>query len=1256
MRTILFFATCLLPAIAVGGEILIDDFEGPVRWKPFSGNGPVVKISADTRHFAEGKASLRLEYEAAEPLWSNLRRPVTVPPDAVGVAMSIMVHSAQPAAAMHFWLNEPDGDGWLARLDTPGKMLGGFAPGWHDVVVPIADFRFQPRGPGSRQMVSANEMQIGCNFGDLDVSVDRLRFVTSAPARTGRLPLTTNFKPQDGPLGRVAILADDLPTGPGAADPEKVAAVARRLGYGVSMLKSGDAADPDRLSPDVFDVLIVPSAPSYPNAGRDALVAFLSGGGSLVSIGGYAFDRPLVRSDGGWTDRVMTLRAADTVSPPKAQGPINTRSGVPGDTMRLKPQQIGAFDPSYLLEGVARATTAPDQLLLTEPLEISGPLTGYAAAALIGSNNPVFPDIYARWIPIVNAYDSLGRLRGAVAAVVHHWRGPFAGSSWALLGVTNRDLIGDDPAGTAIMEALLRAVTGPVFLHQLSTEWACYRGDEPVRASVEITNYSKNELRRSVRFETPGGRPVVVEATVPAGETRSVEATIHQGPFDGDFHAVKAELLDPADGSVVDRISSAFVVWDEDVIGKGPKIDLVDNYFTFDGAAKFFCGSNQTGMIWYSVDENPLTWERDFAKMEASGMRMLRVLHFSPFGAENPLEFRKLGMNVLKGRPEAFLRKTDAIVQLAQKHGVVLFITLHDWMPIELSDEELDLQRDWARFWAERYRHVPGIIYDVQNEPGARHLVNVKAGSWHDSKSLDENLARIDTLNRWIEANVEGVKQGNPDALVTVGYLQMIEPADKLLGARHVDFNNMHFHSAVPDFAAKMKLIDRRFDGKSFSLGEFGARESHDARTQGHDGTMPDESISRFLTMTHESFGMGASFALNWDWKDFDGCVFPWGLNHACDLADKRLLPAFRNLSLFLERLSPRYRDPGVYLLVPDSHRLGAGGNRVHAAIRATISGLFSNHVDFNVINEFDLDRLPAECRTMVWPVPYCPTDEAFARVVKFVEGGGRLYVSGDVAYSPNRERTRTDRFAKLRLTDPGEHEPLVEIPEGRSSGAVGRPPHNRDGRSNEIQRAAAGSGKVFYVPRPIELESGPIVETLRAFLEFAGEKRIQVEPDDPDVYVFNVPLKDGTATVLSNRNETRRTIRLADGELTIDANYTGLIAVDGRGQVTSVQCSGKSAFAGSPITSGDAHVMLTSLDGQDIRRSTHLMLLPITPGTLTVHTQAQWKEPTLDIGQYAGSEWETLKTMPLELQSGTITIEMDDDMARSILVLRPKK
>jgi len=293
--------------------------------------------------------------------------------------------------------------------------------------------------------------------------------------------------------------------------------------------------------------------------------------------------------------------------------------------------------------------------------------------------------------------------------------------------------------------------------------------------------------------------------------------------------------------------------------------------------------------MWYSEHEDPLVWERDFAKMQAHGIRMLRILHFSPFASDDPPRWKKDGVLGLKNRPKKLLRQTDAIVQLAQKHGVAIFLTLHDWMPVELSDAELAAQRDWNRFWAARYHDVPGILYDVQNEPSVQLAKQPAARSpqWADAKAIEANRALVATLNRWVKANVEGVKAGDPGALVAVGYLPSMRPADKVLGVAHTDFSNMHFYGPVDRFPAAFKLIDRRFVGKSFSLGEFGAREAHDARTHGRLGTMPDASIRRFLATTHYALGLGAAFALNWDWKDFDDCVFPWGLCHPCDLVSK---------------------------------------------------------------------------------------------------------------------------------------------------------------------------------------------------------------------------------------------------------------------------------------------------------------------------------------------------------------------------------
>jgi hypothetical protein len=515
--------------------------------------------------------------------------------------------------------------------------------------------------------------------------------------------------------------------------------------------------------------------------------------------------------------------------------------------------------------------------------------------------------------------------------------------------------------------------------------------------------------------------------------------------------------------------------------------------------------------------------------------------------------------------------------------------------------------------------------------------VDAKVGDWHDLGVFEESIRRVDTLNRWIKANVQGVKKGDPEALVTVGFLQMIEPADHLLGTVHTDFNDMHYHSSLAGFPAGFKLTDRRSLGTSFSIGEFGARESHDARTHGADGTMPDESIRRFLTLTHEAFGMGASFALNWDWKDFDGCVFPWGLNHACGLADKPLLPAYRNMSLFLQRFRPRYEDPGVYLLVPDSHRLGAWSTKVHAAVRRACLGLMSVHVNFNVTNEFDLDKLPEACRTLIWPVPYCPSDETFARVVAFVRSGGTLYLSGDVAYDSDRQRTRSARLAELGLED--EHRvPPWEEASGQSAG--------------KIQRGKVGQGKVFYAGWPLEFGEDPVAPTLREFLAFAGEKRIEVQPDDAGLFVFTLPLAYGSVTVVSNRTGSDQVVRLAGGDLTVAQGLTGLLAANRSGQVTAVECTGEWTSGGRRMTTGDAHVMMAALDGRPLGESGRVAIYPVIAGRLTIHSDGAWRQPVLEVGEYDGRAWKTLATTALEVVGGEVKIDVDDDLARSILIL----
>ena len=1235
-----YVALLCLAAVGWAGEVVIDDFEGPIGWtvNPDGGASPPVRATRDAENPKEGKTALRLTYADAPPHWSNLQHAVTVPPNAVAIKVWLRVHAAEPQAAMHFWLFEPDNDGWLTGVLPRGKSLGQLVGGWHEIVVPIAAFRFQPRGTRTRQMTTASRMLIGCNFGDLDVTIDHLRFVTREEPVVSTPPKTPDLTFQDGPSGRVAILTDDFPTTAGAADAKKLAAMARALGYGVTPLRSGDVTDPAVLNTKNVDVLVIPCSPAYPRDGRDALLGFLKAGGSFVSIGGYAFDELV--APGGGASAPPTVRAKDMDKAQPIAESLNTRYGAHGDTMRLKPDQIGAFDPSYPLEHVAYAATAPGQHVLTQDMRIDGPLEGFAACAMTGSNSPVFPDVHGRWIPILNACDSLGRLRGAAAAVVHMFDGPFKGSSWALCGVTNRDLIGG-PHGEAVLSSALRAVARKTYAHSARTELACYRQGERVRLLWQVSNFDRRPRALHFRVRLGGEEITQGGLGIASGKTTTMQTLVHTGTFDRDFYRVVLELTE--DDKPIDLIETAFVVWDDKVVHKGPRVDLRDNTLRWNGEPRFVCGTNQTGMMWYSEHEDPLVWERDFATMAAHGIRMLRILHFSPFAADQPTKWREQPIaELLKLRPKKLLRQTDAIVQLAQKHGVAVFLTLHDWMPVELSDAELDAQRDWNRFWAARYRDVPGILYDVQNEPSVQLAKHPAAGSkqWDDPKAIEANRALVATLNRWVEANAAGVKAGNPDALVAVGYLPSMRPADKVLGVAHTDFSNMHFYGPVDRFPRDFKLIDRRFVGKSFSLGEFGAREAHDARTHGRLGTMPDVSVRRFLATTHYALGLGASFALNWDWKDFDDCVFPWGLCHPCDLTPKPVLLAYRNTALFLERLRPRYEDPGVYLLLPDSHRLGGRWNEVHDAIGRSIDALVGLHVNFNVANEDDLDKLPLTCRVLIWPVPYCPTDAAFERVLTFVRGGGTLYLSGDVVYDEGRHRTRATRLAELGLKDAGGPAPFARGWREQPAG---------------LQKTTVGKGKVFYIASPIELLGGAVIQRYRDFLAFAGVERIAVEPDHPRLHVFTLPLTDGAVTVLCNRTGKSQDITLRGAALTIGADLTGLVATTGKGEVLQLECTGKGAAGGKPIADGDAHAMLASLDGRDLRQSSRLAIFPITKGTLTLHTTAAWRQPVLEVGEQVGATWRTLATKPLALRDGKLTVEIDDALLRSLLIVRDR-
>ncbi len=105
---------------------------------------------------------------------------------------------------------------------------------------------------------------------------------------------------------------------------------------------------------------------------------------------------------------------------------INTAQGFPQDELQIAPGQIGMFDADFRLKRASFIRPAAGQKIVSGNEELSGAFEGYAATCVDGMNQ-------ARWIPLLQAYDGVGRKRGAAGALVHNIRGPLRAQQLGIL-------------------------------------------------------------------------------------------------------------------------------------------------------------------------------------------------------------------------------------------------------------------------------------------------------------------------------------------------------------------------------------------------------------------------------------------------------------------------------------------------------------------------------------------------------------------------------------------------------------------------------------------------------------------------------------------------------------------------------------------------------------------------------------------------------------------------------------------------------
>ncbi|MBU0609965.1 MAG: hypothetical protein KKI08_18920, partial [Armatimonadetes bacterium] len=458
------------------------------------------------------------------------------------------------------------------------------------------------------------------------------------------------------------------------------------------------------------------------------------------------------------------------------------------------------------------------------------------------------------------------------------------------------------------------------------------------------------------------------------------------------------------------------------------------------------------------------------------------------------------------------------------------------------------------------------------------------------------------------------------------------------------DLSNIGYFRSYPDdleyLPLTLRLNDLRARGKSVALGEYGVK-THPAWTVEngaggyHVQRTEEQQKELFMAVACYGLAMGASKVQNWCLRDASERCFPWGVFYPNGRVPKDVAYWHRNLSLVWRFLRPKYVAPEVTVLQPDSLRLGAQSHLALNAAFNSFRALLAMSVNFNVLNEENVDKLTTQTKVLIWPTPYCPDDAAYQRVLQWVQQGGKLLVTGDLSFNWDRKRSRTERLKELcgvefvkELAPPGQ----------RGPGAQSRPcievrPTTAEAAGPSTYRNRVGKGEVVYCADPLEL--GTPEDTLSALKALYPVKSDYA--DRRGFHVLDQPLAGGGVFHMEYPLSPQ-----AGDAIRIPA----FMVVGGGGEVLAVGSRAGRPAPGSTWRSGDAVTMCLSLDRKSLPASSAVLLAPLSAGYVDLATGRQWKEPVLVLGDIQAGKWKTFET-----RAGVPKITLDEDTMTCLLL-----
>jgi len=783
-----------------------------------------------------------------------------------------------------------------------------------------------------------------------------------------------------------------------------------------------------------------------------------------------------------------------------------------------------------------------------------------------------------------------GRKLAAPVIQIDHYRNGFDGGRWIFV---NAELGKDFFENGALLQSLAERALAGAEEFTVRPILPLYLPGELVEVAVTWNSTQvKYKTTLSIGVEGGGGYGGGGGPLSPS-ETFTVQL---EPPKEKGLHIITAQLN--VDGKPYRIYHSAVWIRDLDYLHSGPKLTVNHDYFELDGRPLAVIGttymSSEVQRLYFD-HPNVYVWNQDLAQIHDAGLNMIRTgwwTGWDKFCDENGQPY------------ERTLRTLEAYLMTARKYGLPVQFNFFAFLPDSLGGtnafldpEAVRRQKTLISAIVARFHDVPFLAWDLINEPSFSQQLwrtrpngdpielaawnawlnerypdrkklaawwNVPAAAVEGTVSLpseeefsprgmyvgvnslrmhDYFLFAQDSFAKWAAEMRSTIRATNSKQLVTVGQDEggiqdRLSPA---FWGESVDFTTNHswwqndyilWDSLAAKQPGEAMLIQETGLQRELNLDEVARR------TPENEAALLERKIAT-------SFIQGAG-AIEWLWNTnsymTESNESPIGAVRT-DYTEKPEATLLRAFGKFAPALQEHLRDPqqpSIAVVTSQAAQYSALADfQLEAQRRAVRALAYDVHLPAYVVAENQIRKLGSP-KLAILPSPQAMGDSAWNELLKYVQGGGNLLITGPVDRDEHWQQMHRALDAGLAAhVEPlVYHDAVLHLGTRAVPLSFGQQQQNwldslRFDDGSTLKEIPMGKGRVFWAAYPVELS-----EDLSATAELYSYVAMRLSlspaftartPIPAGVLVYPLPLADSILYVIVSDAADTADIRIHD-------------------------------------------------------------------------------------------------------------------------------